>query len=85
MVAIEKEAFEPPSTKVANFTDLLILKIFNERKWSRIKRGKKHDIPQNTIKDADYIDDLLLLKNTSVQAECLVNNPEQSAKESVSM
>ena len=36
--------------------------------------------PVKTIIDADCTDDVVLLKNTSVQAECLLHSLEQAAR-----
>ena len=46
----------------------------NKKKWSQTKKKakKKKWYSIETIMDADYADDLALLTNTLVQAECLL-------------
>ena len=43
------------------------------------KKGKKQTIPVQTITDAGYADDIVLLANAPTQAESLLHSPEQEA------
>ena len=52
----------------------------NERKWSHTKKARSRQYPAETITVADYTDDLVLLMNASVQAECLLNSLEKAAR-----
>ena len=45
-----------------------------------LKKGRNRCYPAETIKDADYADDLGLLANTSAQIKCLLQMLEQEAR-----
>ena len=45
-----------------------------------LKTTRSRQNPVETIMDADYADDLMLLTNTPVQAECLLHSLEQATK-----
>ena len=52
----------------------------NERKWFRTKKRKARSrlYPVETITDADYTDDLVLLRNALTQAESILHCLEQA-------
>ena len=55
---------------------ILYINRFNERKWFQAGKGKKQRYPIQTITDADYADDIVLLANTPTQAKTLLHSLE---------
>ena len=52
----------------------------NKRKWFHMKKARSRQYLTETMTDADYADDLALLKNTPVQNESLLNSLEQTVE-----
>ena len=49
----------------------------NKTKWLTLKKVRSQPYPAKTITEWDYADDLLLLTNTSAQAESILHSLEQ--------
>ena len=45
-----------------------------------LKMARSRRYPAETITDADYADNIMLLSNTSTQSECLLHHLEQAAE-----
>ena len=67
-------------TNCFDYHDLSRLHTKKVNRSNERKRREAYDIPQKTISDVDYSDNLLLLNNIPVQAECLLRSQEQAAK-----